>query len=169
MSLPVPTHAQAAAMSSSSARPSTCRHVQNAATAGGTRCPAATVPRTPTQTASPAPGVHRQGEHSRPPAKASEPPSTTHQAARRQAPTHDRAKPLHWLVRSGFVARSLTYGIIGALALALALVPEVVRRPTSRERWNSSPGHRSARSPSSRSLSGCWPTHCGSSPSAQLA
>ncbi|GAC1436175.1 MAG: DUF1206 domain-containing protein [Solirubrobacteraceae bacterium] len=39
-------------------------------------------------------------------------------------PSADRlqhAAPLHWLVRGGFVARGLTYGIIGALALALAL------------------------------------------------
>jgi Domain of Unknown Function (DUF1206) len=31
------------------------------------------------------------------------------------------ARPLLWSVRVGFVARGITYGIIGALALALAL------------------------------------------------
>jgi hypothetical protein len=31
-----------------------------------------------------------------------------------------RARPFRWLVRFGFVARGLTYGIIGALSLALA-------------------------------------------------
>lgn len=45
----------------------------------------------------------------------------TDQAVRPPVPALNRAKPLHWLVRSGFVARGLTYGIIGVLALALAL------------------------------------------------
>ena len=31
------------------------------------------------------------------------------------------SRPFRWLVRAGFVARGLTYGIVGALALALAL------------------------------------------------
>jgi hypothetical protein len=33
----------------------------------------------------------------------------------------ERARPFRWLVRAGFVARGITYGVIGALALALAL------------------------------------------------
>ena len=33
----------------------------------------------------------------------------------------ERAAPFRWLVRAGFVARGITYGVIGALALALAL------------------------------------------------
>lgn len=44
-----------------------------------------------------------------------------HQAASVPASRLEQARPLHWLVRAGFVARGLTYGIIGALALALAL------------------------------------------------
>jgi Domain of Unknown Function (DUF1206) len=31
------------------------------------------------------------------------------------------SKPFKWLVRAGFVARGITYGVVGALALALAL------------------------------------------------
>jgi hypothetical protein len=31
------------------------------------------------------------------------------------------ARPLRWMVRAGFVARGLTYGVIGALALAMAV------------------------------------------------
>jgi hypothetical protein len=33
----------------------------------------------------------------------------------------ERSRPFRWLVRAGFVARGLTYGLIGALSLALAL------------------------------------------------
>jgi hypothetical protein len=33
----------------------------------------------------------------------------------------ERSRPFRWLVRAGFVARGLTYGLIGALALALTL------------------------------------------------
>jgi hypothetical protein len=32
----------------------------------------------------------------------------------------ERSKPFRWLVRAGFIARGLTYGVVGALALALA-------------------------------------------------
>ena len=32
----------------------------------------------------------------------------------------ERSRPFQWLVRAGFVARGITYGVIGALALALA-------------------------------------------------
>jgi hypothetical protein len=35
--------------------------------------------------------------------------------------TTQPARPLQWLVRSGFVARGLTYGVIGGIAIALAL------------------------------------------------
>lgn len=33
----------------------------------------------------------------------------------------ERAKPFRWLVRTGFVARGITYGVIGGLALAIAV------------------------------------------------
>jgi hypothetical protein len=32
-----------------------------------------------------------------------------------------RSRPFRWAVRAGFVARSLTYGVVGAIALALAV------------------------------------------------
>lgn len=32
----------------------------------------------------------------------------------------ERSRPFRWLVRAGFLARGLTYGVVGALALALA-------------------------------------------------
>lgn len=35
--------------------------------------------------------------------------------------TLERSQPFQWLVRAGFVARGITYGVIGALALAIAL------------------------------------------------
>lgn len=38
----------------------------------------------------------------------------------REALAAERARPFRWLVRAGFVARAVTYGTIGALALALA-------------------------------------------------
>lgn len=42
-------------------------------------------------------------------------------AARREARTLESSRPFRWLVRTGFVARAITYGVIGALALAMAL------------------------------------------------
>src|SRR6185437_2065543 len=33
----------------------------------------------------------------------------------------ERTRPFRWAVRAGFVARSLTYGVVGAIALALAV------------------------------------------------
>ncbi len=42
-------------------------------------------------------------------------------AAQRDALAAERSRPLRWLIRSGFAARGITYGLIGALALALAL------------------------------------------------
>lgn len=42
-------------------------------------------------------------------------------AARRETRQLEQAGPFQWLVRAGFVARAITYGVIGALALALAL------------------------------------------------
>lgn len=41
--------------------------------------------------------------------------------ARRQTESAERSRPFVWLVRGGFVARALTYGVIGGLAFALAL------------------------------------------------
>lgn len=42
-------------------------------------------------------------------------------AARRETRQLERTQPFQWLVRAGFVARAITYGVIGVLALALAL------------------------------------------------
>jgi Domain of Unknown Function (DUF1206) len=39
----------------------------------------------------------------------------------REALTAERSRPVQWLVRAGFVARGLTYGVIGGIAIALAL------------------------------------------------
>ena len=41
--------------------------------------------------------------------------------ARRETERLERSRPFEWLVRGGFVARAVTYGVIGGLALALAL------------------------------------------------
>jgi hypothetical protein len=41
--------------------------------------------------------------------------------ARRYRQALVRAEPLQWLIRAGFVARGITYGIIGGLALAIAV------------------------------------------------
>jgi Domain of Unknown Function (DUF1206) len=41
--------------------------------------------------------------------------------ARRETEQAEDSRPFRWLVRAGFVARAATYGIIGGLALALAL------------------------------------------------
>ncbi len=41
-------------------------------------------------------------------------------SARREAEAAERARPFRWLVRAGFIARGITYGLIGALALALS-------------------------------------------------
>jgi hypothetical protein len=40
--------------------------------------------------------------------------------ARREAKTVERSRPFQWLVRAGFVARAITYAIIGGLAFAMA-------------------------------------------------
>jgi uncharacterized protein DUF1206 len=56
----------------------------------------------------------------RSPAERSELPSPT-QAAVDQALAASRSRGFHILVRSGFVARGITYGIIGGLAFALAV------------------------------------------------
>ncbi len=42
-------------------------------------------------------------------------------SARRGARELERTKPFRWAVRAGFVARGITYGVVGALAVALAL------------------------------------------------
>ena len=41
--------------------------------------------------------------------------------ARRETESAERSRPFRWLVRAGFVARAITYGIVGGLALAIAL------------------------------------------------
>lgn len=41
--------------------------------------------------------------------------------AERDALSAERTRPFLWAVRAGFVARSITYGIVGAIALALAV------------------------------------------------
>jgi len=43
------------------------------------------------------------------------------EAARGEASAAKKARPFHWLVRAGFLARGITYGLIGVLALAIAL------------------------------------------------
>jgi hypothetical protein len=43
------------------------------------------------------------------------------EAARSETETVERSRPFQWLVRAGFLARAITYGIIGSLALAIAL------------------------------------------------
>jgi Domain of Unknown Function (DUF1206) len=42
-------------------------------------------------------------------------------AARSETETLEGSRPFQWLVRAGFIARAITYGVIGALALAIAL------------------------------------------------
>lgn len=42
-------------------------------------------------------------------------------AARGEKSAAEKAQPLQWLVRAGFLARGITYGLIGVLALAIAL------------------------------------------------
>ena len=41
--------------------------------------------------------------------------------ARREAGKIEGSWPVRWLIRTGFVARAITYGVIGGLALAMAL------------------------------------------------
>jgi Domain of Unknown Function (DUF1206) len=41
--------------------------------------------------------------------------------ARRDTESLERSRAFQWLVRAGFVARAVTYGVIGALALSIAL------------------------------------------------
>jgi hypothetical protein len=38
-----------------------------------------------------------------------------------QAEQLENARPVRWLIRTGFIARAITYGVIGALALAMAV------------------------------------------------
>jgi Domain of Unknown Function (DUF1206) len=42
-------------------------------------------------------------------------------SARAETEAAERARPFQWLVRAGFVSRGITYGVIGALALGLAV------------------------------------------------
>ena len=41
-------------------------------------------------------------------------------SAHAETESAERARPFQWLIRAGFAARGITYGVIGALALALA-------------------------------------------------
>jgi hypothetical protein len=41
-------------------------------------------------------------------------------SARAETEAAERSRLFQWLVRAGFVARGITYGLIGVLALALA-------------------------------------------------
>jgi hypothetical protein len=41
--------------------------------------------------------------------------------AKRSALSAQRSRPFQWMVRAGFVARGLTYGVVGGITLALAL------------------------------------------------
>src|SRR5947208_2550904 len=40
---------------------------------------------------------------------------------RRDAAAAERLRPFGWLVRAGFLARAVTYGVIGVLAIAIAV------------------------------------------------
>ncbi len=42
-------------------------------------------------------------------------------SVRRESSRVAEAKPVQWLVRAGFVARAVTYGVVGGLAIALAV------------------------------------------------
>src|SRR5437016_4469057 len=42
-------------------------------------------------------------------------------AAQREALDAERSRPFRWLVRVGFLSRGITYGLIGGIALALAV------------------------------------------------
>src|SRR5438270_5884990 len=46
---------------------------------------------------------------------------TVAQAARKETEAAEAIQPFRWLVRTGFVARGVTYGLVGGLALAIAL------------------------------------------------
>ena len=41
--------------------------------------------------------------------------------AKREARSAEQSRPFRWLIRAGFVARGITYAVVGFLALALAL------------------------------------------------
>jgi Domain of Unknown Function (DUF1206) len=47
--------------------------------------------------------------------------TTNARDAERDALSAERTRPFQWAVRAGFVARSITYGVVGAIALALAV------------------------------------------------
>jgi hypothetical protein len=47
--------------------------------------------------------------------------ATVAHAARGETEKLERSAPFRWLVRAGFVSRGVTYGVIGALALAITL------------------------------------------------
>ena len=47
-------------------------------------------------------------------------PAIVASRARAETEAAERPRPFQWLVRAGFVARGITYGLIGVLALALA-------------------------------------------------
>src|SRR5437868_7439383 len=54
-------------------------------------------------------------------------------AARRETETIQRSVPFRWLVRAGFVARGVTYAVIGALALAIALGAGTMGTPANQQ------------------------------------
>jgi Domain of Unknown Function (DUF1206) len=45
----------------------------------------------------------------------------------------ERARPFRWLVRAGFVARGITYGVIGALTFAMALGAGTMGAPPNQQ------------------------------------
>jgi hypothetical protein len=47
-------------------------------------------------------------------------PAIVANGVRAETEAAERSRPFQWLVRAGFVARGITYGVIGAVALALA-------------------------------------------------
>ena len=71
-------------------------------------------------------------------------PAPDRLAAQRRGETVTRRREFAWLARAGLVARGLVYGIVGILALKLA-VGSGGRATTQRRRSRRSPGSRSAR------------------------
>jgi hypothetical protein len=53
--------------------------------------------------------------------------------AQRETHAAQRSRPFRWLIRTGFVSRAITYGVIGALALALAAGAGTMGAPANQQ------------------------------------